>query len=230
MKNRKIIIVLFLISAIFLMNGCVENSNSGIVSVPNFVGMKAQDAQNLAKNSGLILQVIATEQSNQFSIDTIISQDPQQGAQVKKGGIVKIVLSSGYETLTVPDVVNKNFDEARKVILDSGLTIGDIKEVETDIPVGVVISQSPDPNTVVQPGAKVDLTISIGTFVIVPNVIGKSVSEAKTILENAGLVLYKVDTFDKPVPNAPPNIVLYQYPMPNAKVEKGTQVLLRVSK
>jgi len=229
MKNKTIKLTIIAIIVLLFFSGCSSGANE-VVKVPNFVGMKPSEAQTLAKNNGLVLQVIATEQSDQYPIDTIISQDPEEGSVVKKGGIVKIVLSSGYATATVPDVTNKNFDEARKLILDAGFTIGEIKEVEVDMPVGVVISQSPDPGTVLTPGAKVDLTISIGTFVVVPNVIGKSVDEAKSILENAGLVLYKVDKFDKDVPNAPPNTVLYQYPMPNAKVEKGTQVLLRISK
>ncbi|MGB9769089.1 MULTISPECIES: PASTA domain-containing protein [Caldisericum] len=228
MKNATFKVLVLLI-VVLLFVGCGQY-NAEVVSVPNFVGMKASEAQNLAKNSGIILQVVATQPSETYPIDTIISQDPNPGTEVKKGGIVKIILSSGFSTITVPEAVNKDFKDARELIINAGLTLGEIKEVEVDAPVGTVIAQSPDPNTVVQPGTKVDLTVSIGTFVVVPNVIGKSVNEAKTILENAGLVLYKVDSFDKPVPNAPPKTVLYQYPMPNAKVQKGTQVLLRVSK
>ncbi|BAL81123.1 PASTA domain-containing protein [Caldisericum exile] len=228
MKNAINKILIFLI-VVLLFTGCAQ-SNTEVVKVPNFIGMKATEAQSLAKNNGLILQVVTTQPSATYPIDTIISQDPAEGAEVKKGGIVKIILSSGFSTITVPDVVNKDFKDARQLIFDAGLTIGEIKEVEVDVPIGTVISQSPDPNTIVQPGTKVDLTVSIGTFVIVPNVIGKSVDEAKTILESAGLVLYKVDVFNQEVPNAPPNTVLYQYPMPDAKVQKGTQVLLRISK
>jgi len=225
-KLNKIFLILALLT---LFSGCSPAQNE-IIKTPNFIGLKVGEAQALAKNTGLNLQVVLTQPSSQYPIDTIISQDPEAGTDIKKGGFVKIVLSSGPVTVVVPNVIGKTFEEARKAILDAGLTIGKIEEIEVDTPVGSVISQSPDPDTIVTPNSKVDITISIGTFVVVPNVIGKSVAEAKSILESAGLVLYKVDTFDKPVEGAPSGIVLYQYPMPNAKVEKGTQVLLRVSK
>jgi len=225
---KKFKIILFLFMFVFVV-GCTT-SNNETVKVPNFVGLKASSAQDVAKNFGLILQVISSEPNDQYPIDTIISQDPSPETEVKKGGFVKIILSSGPKTIFVPDVLGKDFGTAKSLIFDAGLTIGNINEVENDAPVGTVIAQNPDPQTVATSDTKVDLTVSIGRFVVVPNVIGKTVDEAKKILEDAGLVLYKVDTFNESVPSAPPNIVLYQYPVPNARVQQGTQVLLRVSK
>lgn len=226
MKRYLIFTFLF----VFLLAGCSPNSNSETVKVPNFVGMKASVAQELAKTNGLILQVISAEQSDEYPVDTVISQDIPPGSEVKKGGFVKIVLSSGPKSFSVPNVVGLDFKDAKELIVSSGLSIGIIKEVESTEKVGVVLEQKPDANTIVQGGSKVDLTISIGEFVKVPDVIGKSVDEAKLILEQAGLVLYKVDTFEDPQQSLPKNIILYQYPVPNALVEKGTQVLLRIAK
>jgi len=129
----------------------------------------------------------------------------------------------------VLDILGKDFGTVKFLIFDVGLTIGNIYEVENEAPFGTVLSQNPDPQIVTTSDTKVDLTVSIGKFVF-PNVIGKTVDKAKKILEDAGLFFYKVDTFSESAPSASPNIVLYQYPVPNARVQQGTQVLLRVSK
>ncbi len=222
--------LIFTFLLVFLLAGCFPNSNSETVKVPNFVGMKASVAQELAKTNGLILQVISAEQNDEYPVDTVISQDIPPGSEVKKGGFVKIVLSSGPKSFSVPNAVGLDFKDAKELIVSSGLSIGIIKEVESTEKVGIVLKQNPDAYTIVQGGSKVDLTIGIGEFVKVPDVIGKSVDEAKLILEQAGLVLYKVDTFEDSEQVLPKNIVLYQYPVPNAFVEKGTQVLLRIAK
>lgn len=227
MRYLKIFLIIFVL--VGFSYGC-SSSQSAEVKVPNFVGLKVSEAQNLAKQNGLILQVVLTEPSDQYPIDTITSQDPPEGEVIKSGGFVRIVLSAGPETISVPNVMGQDFETARNTILDMGLSLGEIKEIESSSQVGVVISQDPDPETVVMPYTKINLSISIGQFIIVPNVIGKSVDEARQIIQSAGLVLYKVDTFSGSGENTPSNIVLYQYPMPNAKVQSGTQVLLRVSK
>lgn len=79
----------------------------------------------------------------------------------------------------------------------------------------------------VKPGAKVTVILSKGRApVTVPNLVGKSLTEARTILAQLGL---------KPVENVkdsdkPKDEILGQSPADGTGVEKGAQVKLEISK
>ena len=57
-----------------------------------------------------------------------------------------------------------------------------------------------------------------------PNVVGKSVAEATSILEGAGFVVNKVNK----LPAAPLQIVYSQNPAANSKVAKGSTITIEI--
>ncbi len=59
-----------------------------------------------------------------------------------------------------------------------------------DYPAGMIMKQSIDPDTQVAQGTPIVLTVSLGSLMCkVPDIIGRTVSEAHTMLENAGLIM-----------------------------------------
>jgi len=93
--------------------GC-SSSQSAEVKVPNFVGLKVSEAQNLAKQMDLYYRSFLQSPSDQYPIDTITSQDPPEGEVIKSGGFVRIVLSAGPETISVPNVMGQDFEICKK--------------------------------------------------------------------------------------------------------------------
>ncbi len=99
--------------------------------------------------------------------------------------------TAGTKTVRVPDVVGRSQADAQRLILAEGLAVGDVTEAPDDkIQRGDVIEQSPDPNTPLDAGSEVDLTVSSGLpQTTVPRLIGLSLDEAARELREAGLKL-----------------------------------------
>lgn len=222
-------VVITFITILIILSGCNTGDNSPTVRVPNVVSMKLGKAQEELDKVNLLLQVSDTQYNENIPVDYIISQEPEPLTEAKQGSIVKVVVSAGPKDIVVPDVTKKDFYDAVIILKNIGLVVGEIKEVESDEAIGTVLFQDPSPNVIVAPETRLNLTISIGKFIEVPNVIGMQINEAKAKLESLGLNVYKVDEVDK-YENLPYGIVLYQYPFPNAKVAQGALILLRITK
>ncbi|HEU5036061.1 MAG TPA: Stk1 family PASTA domain-containing Ser/Thr kinase [Nocardioides sp.] len=99
------------------------------------------------------------------------------------------LFESAPEQVATPNVIGKTENQARALIGDAGLAVGNIDRENSDtVPAGKVIEQSPDPDQYVDPDSAVDLVVSLGKpEVQVPFVVDMTKEEAKATLEQAGL-------------------------------------------
>ena len=226
---KKIIILFLLTTFISLaLPGCHANRTVKQVKVPSILNLKIDQAEKVLEKEGLILQVVSSRYSETVPLDCVISQNPHAGDIVKEGTIIKAIISNGSKNVTVPDLVGKNFSDAVEVLKTIGLNIGDISEKVDNSNVGTVLSQSPAGGTVVVPGSAIKLTVSLGQFITMPNVIGMNIEKAKALLTSQGFRISHIDQTD--IVKASGQTVLYQYPMPGLKVRKGVEVRLKISK
>lgn len=97
------------------------------------------------------------------------------------------------EKTIVPTVVGQTRDSAIQLINDYGFQVGNMSnEYSETIPKDSVISQSPKENTAIEKGGKIDFVISLGkmiTQVTVPDLRGRTVNEAQTLLAELQLEL-----------------------------------------
>ncbi|EJT5929908.1 Stk1 family PASTA domain-containing Ser/Thr kinase [Clostridium perfringens] len=161
------------------------------VKIPNVVGEKVEDAKSKLEGLGLkVLEV--TEESDQEK-GIVLKVDPNVDSTVKSGSEVKLTVSGGEGQIKVPNFAEMNLDSVKRTLKSLGLELGTVDEEYSDsVPRGEVISQSPNANESVDKGSKVNVTISKGkeiktTTLNIPDVSGKSVDEAKSILSNAGV-------------------------------------------
>ncbi|HFF9307244.1 TPA: Stk1 family PASTA domain-containing Ser/Thr kinase [Clostridium perfringens] len=161
------------------------------VKIPNVVGEKVEDAKSKLEGLGLkVLEV--TEESDQEK-GIVLKVDPNVDSTVKTGSEVKLTVSGGEGKIKVPNFAEMNLDSVKKTLKNLGLELGNVGEEYSDsVPRGEVISQSPNANESVDKGSKVNVTISKGKeikseTINIPDVSGKSVEEAKSILSNAGV-------------------------------------------
>lgn len=101
--------------------------------------------------------------------------------------------ASDVPNYTVPNVLSLTQADAEKSIISSGLQLGTVtKEASDTVPLGCVISQTPEPLTTAKANSKVDLVVSSGKQqakeVNVPDLKGKSQEEAEKALSDAGLI------------------------------------------
>lgn len=200
------------------------------VSVPNVVGLTFEAAQEILKNAGFEPVNGGERFDTKFPKGTVILQRPTAKKTVKLGRRIYLIVSGGNIKVTVPDVRHKGVEEATILLNRAGLTIGEILEdTLTEIPKGLISAQSIPPNEEVEKGTAIDLWVSsvssIGD-IEVPLLVGRSLTEAKQIIESKNLKVGKI--VYQPSLDYLPNTVIYQYPSSGSFVEAGTQIDLTV--
>lgn len=198
------------------------------VVVPDLKGKTLAQAQRIVESKSLKLEVAREAYNESVAPGRIISQSPSAGEKIRKDGTVGVVLSRGLQTVKVPDLVGKTVDEADAVLKSAGLSVGKIERIYSDEPEDTVIRQSPKPGAKVEKGSAVDITLSQGTQLVrVPDVAGRTATEASLILENAGFKVSRVDDFSDTVAK---DYIIRQTPAAGEKVPKGSGITIAVSK
>ena len=97
------------------------------------------------------------------------------------------------EVITVPNLVNMSLEDANKLISNLGLKPIILDKHDSQVEKDYVISQTPQEGSQLKKGDTVTIVISLGPEELsVPNIIGFSLKDAKTILQEKGLVLGSV--------------------------------------
>jgi serine/threonine-protein kinase len=117
----------------------------------------------------------------------VLEQDPEADTEVEVGSTVTLTVSTGPGEVSVPDLSGATEAQARARLVDAGLTLGDVTQVDDSTePAGTVVGQNPSAGTTVPPDTAVSLQVSSGR-VTVPNVVGLSLSQAQSALADRGL-------------------------------------------
>ncbi len=206
-------------------------TSSKTVIVPNIEGKSLKEAQQILASKNLTLEVTQEVYSLKQRTGTILSQKPIANTNVKEGRTILVNISKGKKLVRVPYIQLLSIREAELLLSENDLEIGVINyEFSENIDKDIIISQSLRAGEHVLYGTAINIVISKGpeTQIQIPNLIGKSILEAKEILEETGLLLgiinYKVnETYQ-------PDIVLEQTPLPGEAVIPNTTINIVVSK
>lgn len=205
-------------------------TNPPEVSMPNVVGLSKEEAQKEVENAKLKFEVEKEEYNKDVPEGFVISQDPtymERFNKVKQGSTVKVVISKGQEKTTVPKVVGMEKDKAIKALEDAKLKVEVVEETSKKVQEGYVISQETDPETEAFAGDTVIIHVSTGVEkATVPDVIGKTQSEAKSMLEAQGFVVSVVTSEDS---SKASGVVLKQSLDSGKSVEKGSSITITVN-
>ncbi|MFH9858765.1 Stk1 family PASTA domain-containing Ser/Thr kinase [Streptomyces sp. NPDC017202] len=137
---------------------------------------------------------------------------------------------TGNDTVTVPTLIGKTQAEATQQLTNIDLKVGTVTQKPCeDQAKGNICDQDPDPKAEVDKESAVNLVVSTGApKVAVPSVLGKSLDDAKSILEGDQYQLV-VDTKNE-ISTEEPGTVLDQDPKLGSEVEKGSKVTLTIAK
>ncbi|MDR6976959.1 serine/threonine-protein kinase [Streptomyces sp. 3330] len=146
--------------------------------------------------------------------------------------IGKWVFSGGVnnESVAVPNLVGQVRADAEKQLTNSNLKLGTVTEKPcADQSKGKICDQDPDAATKVDKDSTVNLVVSTGApKVAVPSVLGKSLEDAKALLEGDQYELV-VETKEQ-VSTEEEGTVLEQSLKLGKEVEKGTTITLTIAK
>ena len=134
----------------------------------------------------------------------------------------------GCPGLSAPNVVGLTQASAISVLLDFNLTVGTVTTATSaTVPTGTVISQDPGAGTGVLEGDPINLVVSLGASIAVPNVVGLSQAAATSALEALGLTVGTVTTATSDT--VPEGQIISQNPSAGTSVSAGTAVSFVVS-
>ncbi len=141
----------------------IVSGGEQLYDVPNLVGRTEREAKFILGQRNLELQEVESKASAQYPSGLVISQIEQAGSKVKKGTKIGVVVSVGMETgnLKVPDLIGKNLEDAKRLIMESKLSVGKINfQPSTTVTLNAVIDQYPKANTMTKENQKIDLFVN----------------------------------------------------------------------
>ena len=235
-KRRTAIIMTLVVIALLLIGGSVwalsrSAATPEAVSVPNVVGLSQADAKSQIEAAGLEWELNPEKvASDTVDKDAVASTDPAGGAQAEKGSTVRVTISSGPDSVTLPDnLVGMSPDEARQAVEALGLKweVNSSKVASDTVAEGKVAQTNPSPGSKVKAGQTITAYLSSGSDQVeVPDLVGMSQDQARSALKAVGLELGNVTTVDS---DKDKDRIVSQDPENGSKVKKGTAIAVSIS-
>ena len=201
------------------------------VAIPDLVGKTVEEVKQILEENKLVYVEESQEYNTEYEAGKIISQDPAyiENRKIKQKTEVKVVVSLGTETTTVPKLKGLTKEEAEDAAKEANIKLDFVEETSKTVESGVIIKQETEEGTTINAGETVKVHISIGTGikqVVVTSVLYKDEETAKQILSDLGLdvvVEYDEDT-------ARGNGVVLKQSISSGKtVDEGTKITITVN-
>lgn len=201
-------------------------AKSPYVVVPLLVGKLEKDAGQFIRELGLSFGKI-DRQENPAPAGTILSQDPEAETRLPEGGLIDIVVAV-VKKVTVPDLQGILLEKAKKILRESGLSLGSVATIDSSADKnGRILEQEPAAGDLVPLETTVSLVVGHAAAVKVPSVVRRSLVQAREILAASGLTTGSVTL---KLHSQLDGIVLRQKPKAGDKVDRGSKVDLVVAK
>jgi beta-lactam-binding protein with PASTA domain len=199
-----------------------------LFEVPDLRGFGFASAGERLAGAGLALGAIDSLQHPSVAAGLILGQSPLPGQVGLAETAVRVTVSIGPQTRSVPDVLRLDVDRARVVLESSGFIVS-VDTAEAEEPRGRIIGVLPPPDSVVALPAQVQLLVSTGPPVIpMPLVLGLVRAEAEQILDSLGLVVSDVEEVFRF--GRDQGIVVEQEPAADSDLRRGSTVSLKVGR
>ena len=216
--------------AVAIILGVMLSQPDAKISVPDLVG---KDYESLLVQEGIVVVRQGSEYSEEYEKGQIIDQRPVSGVEVVSGTKVFVTVSLGAETpaKTMEDLVGLKAEEAKNFLdgLSLGLNVINREETSSQQAQGYVTRTVPAEGEPLTAGQTITLYISLGPEIVkekMPNVVGKTIDEALSMLDDAGFS----DIHQNPVDsNRPKGEVVGQSEKWLDKIDVTTPIILDVS-
>ena len=233
MLKKLIILFVIVIAIVILFNSIIMPwyvKHSDLVKVPGVIGLNYLEAKRIIEDSGLeVKQETRFDESR--PIGEIIDQNPPAEQMVKDGRRVYLVVCGGEQLIEIPKLVGRTIRDATFTLEQRNLKVGEVvKKFSNEYNDDVVITQIVQPGSLVKRNTKIDLIVSNGPRlgdIVIPDLIGKNLIEAKKILVDSKLKLGKV-TYQSS--DQSPGKIVDQYPKKDKSAKDDTEVDVFVSK
>jgi len=218
------------ISAYMALTYIVKSEDT--VIVPDLTGKELVYSLEMLTDLGLNTKVRGSEYNERIPKNHIIFQDPDPGSEIKKDRDVRIIISKGPQTITMPNLEGLSIHQARIIMEENGLCQGKISITYSKVfPKEVVMAQAPLSGTSITRGGCIDILVSAGAkpaSYMMPDLTGIPLDEAIGILESLQLTLGEIkSTVDS---RKPINRIVSQEPAYGYQVLENSTVNLIINR
>lgn len=198
-----ILIALFILVNIFLR---IITRHNKELSVPDFTNMPVAEAQVIASQHHLRLEVTDSVYIKRMGRGFISRQNPIPGSQVKKNRRILLTINSvNPKQVEMPSLIGYSLRQAKIELISEGLTVGKLIYVN-DMATNNVLAQKfngedIEAGTLIETDTPIDLVLGLNpndAITFIPNVMGYRYITAKDLIIDNSLNLSKI-TFDETV-------------------------------
>jgi len=193
--------------------------------MPAVVGLSQAAAEASIQQARLIVGKVANGFSEHVAAGVVLSASEKEGARLKKGTAVNLVVSNGPKPLVITNYQGTPYDAAVAALNTAGFRVVQRSTYSNKVAKDLVLSQNPRSGHGA-PGDTITLTRSLGQNLLsVPNVQHMAVPAARKVMREAGF-----KTKVQPVAINRPGVGYVVYTDPPARTEapKGSRITLYV--
>lgn len=236
-----VIVLLFLgVAVVSFLAMAIGTRHSARRTVPDFVGLKLIDAKYYAGRRDLEIIINDSLHVSTYPGGVVLDQLPKGGVVVKPGRKVYVTINSVRQRMVdVPYVAGRSLRQAKNMLEAAGLTI-DYLEYAEDMATNYVLAEFVGAEEVLQDSLVVRAEMGSGVVLrvgvapnevaVVPQVLGRTLYEAKSRLWESGLNIGEIEfEEDTPVLERNRAKVYQQSLLPSADAAYGSRVSLRLT-
>jgi beta-lactam-binding protein with PASTA domain len=200
------------------------------VQVPNLAGRTPNEASAIAAEMGLTLKIDDNRRTDpKIAAGRVLAQEPPAGSIARRQRTLKVWLSAGQRSTTVPLLVGETERTAQLRLSQDGIVVNDVAEIRSQaFAPDVVVAQAPPAKTA---AANVALLVNRGergASYVMPDLIGVNGDRAADILRNRGFRVAVVGS--NPYPGVAAGIVIRQSPQAGFQIGPGEPISVEVSR
>jgi serine/threonine-protein kinase len=197
--------------------------------LPRLLDLGASEARARIEAGGFRFVIQDRQPDPSVPQGAVIWQDPPPGVVAPPNSPVSVILSEGPPDVVIPDVAGFPRALAEKVLRAAGFKVGIDDTIPAASEPGTVVQTRPGPGVGRVAGTSIGLVISSGPAEFqVPSVVGLTLADARTRLQDAGLAVGAVRRRARA--GTVEGVVLEQQPPAGARSPRGGRVDLIVSR
>ena len=157
--------------------------------IPYVLDIETERAIYVVEESGFTLGQLLEVNDENIPRGFVISQNPVAGRKMSPGTSVDLVVSKGPSLIEISDLSRKSAEDAIQILETLGFEYELIEEYSEDVEIGLVSGTLPEAGEIVTPDEIIQVIVSLGIRIEVPEVEGLKYEDAIRVLEELGLVV-----------------------------------------
>ena len=157
--------------------------------IPYVLDIETERAIYVVEESGFTLGQLLEVNDENIPRGFVISQNPVAGTKMSPGTSVDLVVSKGPSLIEISDLSRKSPEDAIQILETLGFEYELIEEYSEDVEIGLVSGTIPEAGEIVTPDELIQVIVSLGIKIEIPEVEGLGYEDAINILEELGLVV-----------------------------------------